>query len=433
MIDYLRNLFTFEDLRRRIIYTLLMFAIYRLGSHIPIPGIDVQALEDFFRSLQGTLFNLYDIFSGGNLSRMTVFALGVMPYISASIMMQLLTVAIPELQRLAKEEGDYGRYKINEYTKYLTLFVAFIQSVGIAFWLQNQTSPRGFPVVPETGFLFIFVTVLTLVSGTMFLVWIGERITEKGIGNGMSLLIFAGIVARFPNAVVGLIDRLKTGDLTPFAVAGAAIMVIAVIIGIAYIHEAERRIPVQYPRRVVGRQEFRGGSTYLPIKINPAGVIPIIFAQSILIIPSSVLAFIQHPIAQVLHDAFNPTSMLYNFLYVIFIVFFTYFYTAVLINPVEVADNLRKGGAFVPGVRPGLETQRFLEQVINRLVFVGAIFLSVVAIIPLFISLWLNVPFYFGGTTALIVVGVALDTMKQIEANLLTKKYKGFIRRRVAR
>jgi len=316
VIDYLKNIFAFEDLRKRFLYTLLMFAIYRLGSHIPIPGIDVQALEDFFRSLQGTLFSLYDIFSGGNLSRMTVFALGVMPYISASIMMQLLTVAIPELQRLAKEEGDYGRYKINEYTKYLTLFVAFIQSIGIAFWLQNQTSPRGFPVVPETGVLFIVVTVLALVAGTMFLVWMGERITEKGIGNGMSLLIFAGIVARFPNSVVGLVERLKSGDLTPFAVVGALVMVILVIIGIIYIHEAERRIPVQYPRRVVGRQEYRGGSTYLPIKINPAGVIPIIFAQSLLIIPSSVLAFINHPIAQALHDAFNPTSMFYNFLYV---------------------------------------------------------------------------------------------------------------------
>ncbi|EDP74973.1 preprotein translocase subunit SecY [Hydrogenivirga sp. 128-5-R1-1] len=430
MIDYLKNIFVFEDLRRRFLYTLFMFAIYRLGSHIPIPGVDVVALEDFFKAMQGTLFNLYDIFSGGNLSRMTVFALGVMPYISASIMMQLLTVAIPELQRLAKEEGDYGRYKINEYTKYLTLFVAFVQSIGIAFWLQNQTSPRGFPVVPEAGFLFIFVSVMTLVAGTMFLVWMGERITEKGIGNGMSLLIFAGIVAGFPNAVISLVDRLRSGDLAPFAVAGAVVMVLLVIVGIVYIQEAERRIPVQYPRRVVGRQEYRGGSTYLPIKINPAGVIPIIFAQSLLIIPSSVLTFIQHPIAQVIYDAFNPTSIFYNFLYVMLIVFFTYFYTAVMINPVEVADNLRKGGAFIPGVRPGLETQKFLETVINRLVFVGALFLSVVAIIPLFISLQLNVPFYFGGTTALIVVGVALDTLKQVEANLITKKYKGYVRKR---
>ena len=430
MIDYLKNIFTIEDLRKRFLYTLLMFAIYRLGSHIPIPGVDVQALEDFFKALQGTLFNLYDIFSGGNLSRMTVFALGVMPYISASIMMQLLTVAIPSLQRLAKEEGDYGRYKINEYTKYLTLFVAFVQSIGIALWLQNQTSPRGFPVVPDTGVLFIFVAVLTLVAGAMFLVWMGERITEKGIGNGMSLLIFAGIVAGFPNAVISLVDRLKGGDLTPFAVAGALVMVLLVIIGIVYIQEAERRIPIQYPRRVVGRQEYRGGSTYLPIKINPAGVIPIIFAQSLLIIPSSVLTFIQHPIAQAIYDAFNPTSVFYNFIYILLIVFFTYFYTAIMINPVEVADNLRKGGAFVPGVRPGLETQKFLETVINRLVFVGALFLSVVAIIPLIISLQLNVPFYFGGTTALIVVGVALDTLKQVEANLLTKKYKGMKRKR---
>ncbi len=430
MIDYLKNIFETPDLRRRFFFTLFMFAIYRLGSHIPLPGIDTNALNDFLQSLQGTLFNLYDIFSGGNLGRMTVFALGVMPYISASIMMQLLTVAIPRLQQLAKEEGDYGRYKINEYTKYLTLFVAFIQSIGISIWLQNQVSPRGFLVVPEGGIAFLVISVITLVAGTMFLVWIGERITEKGIGNGMSLLIFAGIVAGFPNASIRFFDMIRNGEITPFTVAGVLLMVLLIIVGIVYIQEAERRIPIQYPRRQVGRQEYRGGSTYLPIKINPAGVIPIIFAQALLIIPSSILAFINHPIAQVLHDAFNPTSVLYNFFYIMLIVFFTYFYTAVIINPVELADNLRRGGAFIPGVRPGLETQKYMETIINRLVFIGAIFLSVVAIIPLIISLQLNIPFYFGGTTALIVVGVALDTLKQIEANLLTKKYKGFVRKR---
>ena len=429
MIEYLKQLFAIEDLRKRFIYTLLMLAIYRLGSHIPLPGVDASALQDFFKSFQGTIFYLYDIFSGGNLSRMTLFALGVMPYISASIMMQLLTVAIPELQRLAKEEGDYGRYKINQYTRYLTLFVAFVQSMGIALWLRGQVSPKGIPLVPEGGVLFIITTVVALVSSTMFLMWVGDRITEKGIGNGMSLLIFAGIVAGFPNAVIRVYEMLRNGDLTPFAVVGAIIFVLLVTFGIVFIQEAERRIPVQHPRRQIGRQEVMGGSTYLPIKINPAGVIPIIFAQSLLIIPSTVLGFIQHPIAKALHDVFNPTTFLYNFLYVMFIIFFTYFYTAVLINPAEVAENLRKAGAFIPGVRPGQDTQKLLEGIINRLAFVGAIFLSVVAVIPVFVSLWLKVPFYYGGTTALIVVGVALDTINKIEASLLQRKYTHFRRK----
>jgi preprotein translocase subunit SecY len=429
LIEYLKQLFATEDLRKRFIYTLLMFAIYRLGSHIPLPGVDASALQDFFKSFEGTIFYLYDIFSGGNLSRMTLFALGVMPYISASIMMQLLTVAVPELQRLAKEEGDYGRYKINQYTRYLTLFVAFVQSMGIALWLRGQVSPKGIPLVPEGGVLFIITTVVALVSSTMFLMWVGDRITEKGIGNGMSLLIFAGIVAGFPNAIIRVYEMLRNGDLTPFAVVGAIIFVLLVTFGIVFIQEAERRIPVQHPRRQIGRQEIVGGSTYLPIKINPAGVIPIIFAQSLLIIPSTVLGFIQHPIAKALHDAFNPTTFLYNFLYVMFIIFFTYFYTAVLINPAEVAENLRKAGAFIPGVRPGQDTQKLLEGIINRLAFVGAIFLSVVAVIPVFVSLWLKVPFYYGGTTALIVVGVALDTINKIEANLLQRKYTQFRRK----
>ncbi|WP_333784296.1 preprotein translocase subunit SecY [Thermocrinis sp.] len=429
MIDYIKQVFSIEDLRKRFIYTLLMFAIYRLGSHIPLPGVDATALQEFFGSFQGTLFYLYDIFSGGNLSRMTLFALGIMPYISASIMMQLLTVAIPELQRLAKEEGDYGRYKINQYTRYLTILVAFVQSLGVALWLRNQVSPRGFPLVPEGGFLFVLTTVIALVSSTMFLMWVGDRITEKGIGNGMSLLIFAGIVAGFPNAIIRIYDMLKNGDITPFAVVGVAIFVLVVTLGIVFIQEAERRIPVQHPRRQIGRQEVIGGSTYLPIKINPAGVIPIIFAQSLLIIPSTVFGFIQHPIGKALHDAFNPTTFLYNFLYVLFIIFFTYFYTAVLINPADVAENLRKAGAFIPGVRPGQDTQKLLEGVINRLAFVGAIFLSVVAVIPVFVSLWLKVPFYFGGTTALIVVGVALDTLNKIEASLLQKKYTQYRRK----
>jgi len=406
-----------------------MFAIYRLGSHIPIPGVNPEALEDFLRTMQGSIFALYDIFSGGNLGRLTVFALGVMPYISASIMMQLLTVAIPHLQRLAKEEGDYGRYKINEYTKYLTLFVALIQSLGIAFWIRGQVSPKGIPVVENPGIGFILIAVLTLVAGTMFLVWIADRITEKGIGNGASLIIFAGIVAGFPNALIQFIEKVRTGDVGPLTVLFVVALIIGIIVAIVYIHEAERRIPIQYPGRQVGRQLYAGRRTYLPIKLNPAGVIPIIFAQALLLIPSTILNFIDHPFVRVFAQMLTPGSPFYNFLYVMLIVFFTYFYTAVLINPVELAENLHKAGAFIPGVRPGQDTVKYLERIINRLVFFGALFLSVIALIPILVSVWLNIPFYFGGTTALIVVGVALDTFRQIETYLLQKKYRSFVRR----
>ncbi len=429
MSEYLKAIFELKELRQKFLFTLLMFVIYRLGSHIPIPGINVEALQDFLKAFQGTIFALYDIFSGGNLNRMTVFALGVMPYISASIMMQLLTVAIPHLQRLAKEEGDYGRYKINEYTRYLTLFVAFIQSFGIALWLRGQVSPKGIPVVENPGLLFIFTTVITLVAGTMFLVWIADRITERGIGNGASLIIFAGIVAGFPGAIIQFLEKVKTGDIGPLEILLIVALVVAIIVGIVYIQEAERRIPIQYPGRQMGRQMLAGRRTYLPIKINPAGVIPIIFAQALLLIPTSILTFIEHPFVQLFAQVLAPGSVLYNALYVMFIVFFTYFYSAVLINPQEIAENLHKAGAFIPGVRPGQETLKYLEKVINRLIFFGALFLSIIALIPILVSTWFNIPFYFGGTTALIVVGVALDTFRQIETYLIQKKYKSFVRR----
>lgn len=428
MSEYLKAIFELKELRQKFLFTLLMFAIYRLGSHIPIPGINVDALQDFLKAFEGTIFALYDIFSGGNLNRMTVFALGVMPYISASIMMQLLTVAIPRLQRLAKEEGDYGRYKINEYTKYLTLFVALIQSFGIALWLRGQVSPKGIPVVENPGLLFIFTTVITLVAGTMFLVWIADRITEKGIGNGASLIIFAGIVAGFPNAIIQFLEKVKTGDIGPLEILLIVALVIAIIVGIVYVQEAERRISIQYPGRQVGKQLLAGRRTYLPIKINPAGVIPIIFAQALLLIPTSILTFIEHPFVQLFAQVLAPGSILYNALYVMFIVFFTYFYSAVLINPQEIAENLHKAGAFIPGVRPGQETVKYLERIINRLIFFGAFFLSIVALIPILVSTWFNIPFYFGGTTALIVVGVALDTFRHIETYLIQKKYKKFVR-----
>ncbi|MDW8237755.1 MAG: preprotein translocase subunit SecY [Aquificaceae bacterium] len=429
MFEHLTQLLESKDFRKKAIYTLFMFAIYRLGSHIPLPGVDANALGEFFQSFQGTVFYLYDLFSGGNLSKMTLFALGIMPYISASIMMQLLTVAIPSLQKLAKEEGDYGRYKINEYTKYLTLFVSLVQALSITLWLQGQVSPKGTPIVTQGGLMFVFTGTVALVSSAMFLMWVGDRITERGIGNGMSMLIFAGIVAGFPSAGLRIYEMLKNGDISPFAVVGTVIFVVVVVLGVVFFHEAERRIPIQYPRRVLGRQEVVQSSSYLPIKINPAGVIPIIFAQSMLIIPSTVLGFFKNPVASAIHDAFNPTTILYNAIFVLLIAFFTYFYTAVLINPVDVADNLKKSGAFIPGVRPGTDTQKGLEQVLSRLSFVGAVFLSVVAVIPIYFSLWLNIPFFFGGTTALIVVGVALDTLNKLEAQALQQRYSKYRRK----
>lgn len=429
MSEYLKAIFELKELRQKFLFTLFMFVIYRLGSHIPLPGINPDALRDFLSSMKGSIFALYDIFSGGNLSRLTVFALGVMPYISASIMMQLLTVAIPQLQRLAKEEGDYGRYKINEYTKYLTLFVALVQSLGIALWIRGQVSPKGIPIVDNLGISFILITVITLVAGTMFLVWIADRITERGIGNGASLIIFAGIVAGFPNALIQFTEKIKAGDIGPLTLLFIVALVIGIIVAIVYIQEAERRIPIQYPGRQVGRQLYAGRRTYLPIKLNPAGVIPIIFAQALLLIPSTILNFIEHPFVKLIAQTFTPGSISYNFLYVTFIIFFTYFYTAVLINPIEIAENLHKAGAFIPGVRPGQDTVKYLEKTINRLIFFGALFLSIVALTPILVSVWLNIPFYFGGTTALIVVGVALDTFRQIETYLIQKKYKSYVRR----
>ncbi len=427
MLRWVLDIWEIEELRKKFLYTLGVLIIYRLGVHIPIPGINTAALEDFFNQLQGSIFGLYDIFSGGGLSKMSVFALGILPYITASILMQILTASVPYLKQLQKEEGDYGRYKIQEYTKYLTLLIATVQAIFIVVWLQNNTSPHGAPLVYNPGFGFVFTTVLILVAGAMFVTWLGERITKHGIGNGASIIIFAGIVARFPNMVVQVIQTFKTGEVSVIDLALVIVAVIAIIVGIVIIQEAERRIPIQYPQRNLGF----GAPTasYLPIKLNPASVMPIIFAQALLVMPSTLVTFLNIESLKFLQDWLRYDSLVYNAIYVFLIVVFTYFYASVILNPQEIAEDLQKAGAFIPGVRPGKETEEYLAKIINRLLFVGAIFLAIIAVIPVIISVKTHIPFYFGGTTALITVGVALDTLHRIEGHITMRKYYKFLSR----
>ena len=424
------NVTEVPELRKRFIFTVLLLAIYRLGAHIPTPGIDVVALSEFFKRAQGTVFGFMDVFSGGALSKLTIFALGVMPYISSSIIMQLLTVAIPSIEKLAKEEGEYGRRKINQYTRYGAVLLAFIQALGIAIGLESMKSPSGVPIVPNPGFTFTFVCVTCLTAGATFLMWLGEKITEKGIGNGMSILIFAGIASRIPNAVITTFTLFKNGEISLSKIIGISVIILVMIAAIVYIQEAERRVPLQYARRNVGRQAVGKYTSYLPIKLNPAGVIPIIFAASVLMFPATIVKFIHHPIAQAIYDALQPGSTLYLVVYGALIFFFTYFYTAVIFNPEEIAENLNKHGGFIPGVRAGTDTANYLDRIVSRLTFAGAVFLTLVAIIPLIITRKMQLPFYFGGTAILIVVGVALDTLRRMEAYALSISYEGFLGRR---
>ncbi|WP_456456479.1 preprotein translocase subunit SecY [Thermovibrio sp.] len=427
------NVTEVPELRRRFIFTLIILAVFRLGAHIPVPGINVNALMEFFQKAQGTVFGMMDVFSGGALSKLTVFALGVMPYISSAIIMQLLTVAIPSIEKLAKEEGEYGRRKISQYTRYGAVLLAFIQALGISIGLEKMTSPSGIPVVPNPGFTFIFVTVTTLTAGSTFLMWLGEKITEKGIGNGMSLLIFAGIVSRIPSAVITVITMLKNGDMSLFKVIAIVAIIVAMIAAVIYIQEAERRVPLQYARRAIGSSSVGRYASYLPIKLNPAGVIPIIFAASVLMFPATVVRFFHNPIAQAIYDALQPGTTLYLIVYGALIFFFTYFYTAIVFNPEEIAENLNKAGGFIPGVRAGTDTAKYLDRIVSRLTFAGAVFLTLVAIIPLLLTQQMKLPFYFGGTAILIVVGVALDTIKRMEAFSLMLSYEGFLGRRQRR
>ena len=429
MLAQIKNILEVKELRDRIVYTLLIFAVYRLGTHISVPGIDAQALTSYFNSAGGALFNIYNLFSGGALGRLSVFALGVMPYISAAIIMQLMTAVVPTLERYQKEEGDYGRWKISQYTRYLTLAISAFQSLGLAIWISNLKTETGQTLVSESAVVFIITTTIIITTGTMFLMWLGEKITEFGIGNGISMLILASIVARVPDAIIKTYELLRVGEIKVFT-AGLAILVIVVVVaGIIYIQEAERRIPIQYARRNVA--VGAGSATYLPLKLNPSGVIPIIFAVAILMFPATIAQMFaeQSHWARVIVDALSPQSYIYFALYVALIIFFAYFYTAILINPNDVADNLRKNGGFIPGIRAGQQTAEYINYILTRLVFAGSIFLAIIAVLPMLLIRWLNVPFYFGGTSALIVVVVALDTLHQMEAHLAMKRYEGFLKR----
>ncbi|MBW1834573.1 MAG: preprotein translocase subunit SecY [Deltaproteobacteria bacterium] len=422
------NIFKIPELKKRILYTFALLIVYRIGVHVPTPGIDTVALASFFARAKGTLLGLFDMFSGGALERLSVFALGIMPYISASIILQLLTVVIPHLERLSKE-GEHGRKKITQYTRYGTVLLSIIQGFGISVGLEQMTSPGGAPVVIHPGWEFRLMTVITLTAGTAFIMWLGEQITERGIGNGISLIIFAGIVARLPTAIANTFKLLSTGEMGLFLIIIMIVFMIAVVGCIIFVEQGQRRIPVQYAKRVVGRKMYGGQSTHLPLKINTSGVIPPIFASSIMMFPATIGSFIAIAWIQNIVSAITPGSIIYEVLFVGLIFFFCYFYTAITFNPDDVAENMKKHGGYIPGIRPGKRTADYIERVLTRITLGGAIYVSAVCVLPSILISKFNVPFYFGGTALLIVVGVAIDTVSQIESHMLTRHYEGFLKK----
>ncbi len=428
MVGGFQNIFKIPELKKRILFTFGMLMVYRIGCAVPTPGIDADALATFFARARGTLLGLFDMFSGGALERLSVFALGIMPYISASIILQLLTVVIPHLDRLSKE-GESGRKKITQYTRYGTVILSIIQGFGISIGLETMTTPGGAAVVADPGWSFRFMTVLTLTAGTAFIMWLGEQITERGIGNGISLIIFAGIVARMPSAIGNTFRLMRTGEMAAFLALVLVALMVVVVAVIIFVERGQRRIPVQYAKRIVGRRMYGGQATHLPLKINTAGVIPPIFASSIIMFPATVANFIKVPWMQSVAEAMAPGGIIYNLVYVGFIIFFCYFYTAVTFNPVDVADNMKKYGGYIPGIRPGKRTADYIDRVLTRITFGGAIYVSAVCVLPTLLISRFNVPFYFGGTALLIVVGVAIDTISQMESHMLARHYEGFMKK----
>ena len=455
MLQSLRNIWDIPDLRKRVLFTLGLLAVYRLGNHVPTPGINAKALIDFFEQNRANWFGLVDMFSGGNLSRVTVFALGIMPYISASIILQLLTVVWPYLEKLSKE-GELGRRKITQYTRYGTVLLSIVQSLGIAVYLERMTVGQQFHIVESPGIAFKMMTVLTLTTGTAFIMWLGEQITERGIGNGMSLLIFAGIVVGFPRGVLDSIQKISRGELGLITALLLVALMVLVVAAIVFVERGQRRITVQYAKRVVGRRMYGGQSTHLPLRVNTSGVIPVIFASSIIAFPQTLASWwsANNPWMQSVSEQLKWGMPLYNLLYVAFIIFFCYFYTAIVFNPDDVAENMRKYGGFVPGIRPGKRTAEYLDHILGRITFGGALYLALIAILPEFLITgfkvapipvigpgldafltnnnleWvtegLGLNFYFGGTSLLIIVGVAMDTVAQVEAQLVMRHYEGF-------
>src|SRR6186713_1528413 len=453
MENALKNLFSITDLRNRVLFTLALLGVYRAGSTIPMPGVNSQALKVLADQAANSMFGLYNMFTGNNLSRMTIFALGVMPYISSSIILQLLTVVWPYLERISKE-GELGRRKITQYTRYLTLVLAFVQALGIAIWLERSADVAGLPLIYNPGWGFRFVCVITLMTGTMFIMWLGEQITERGIGNGMSLLIFAGIVDRLPSAVLTTFDQMQTGQISLLRIVLLLAVMSFVVAAIIFVERGHRRIPVQYAKRVVGRRQYGGSSTHIPLKVNTGGVIPVIFASSLLAFPGTLATVF--PTGTWVRAGLDQVAYgmpLYNLLYVAGIIFFAYFYTAIIFNPDDVAENMRKYGGFIPGIRPGKRTAEYIDTILARITLVGALYLAAVALLPEFLMTgfkvapipfigerldsvlptWftqgMGVTFYFGGTTLLIVVGVAMDTVQQVESQLIMRHYDGFMKK----
>jgi preprotein translocase subunit SecY len=413
-----------SELRKRILFTLAMLAVYRIGIHIPTPGVDGAALQQVFSNMKGTLFGMFNLFSGGAFERFSIFALGVMPYISASIIIQLLTVVIPTFHDLQKE-GDSGRKKLTQYTRYLTVLLCFVQGFSIASGLEVASNPS---VVIEPGLAFRLLTTVTLTAGTVFLMWVGEQISERGIGNGTSLLIFAGIAAGIPRGIGSSLSLYRSGELSFFKLALIAAVILLTFFVIIFVERGARRIPVQYAKRVVGRKVYGGQNTHLPLKVNTSGVIPPIFASSLLTFPATLATFIQTEFMQKISGQLMPGALVYDVIFVSLIIFFAYFYTAVTFKTEDVAENLKKYGGFIPGIRPGQPTANYIDHILSRITLGGAIYISAICVLPTLFNQTMNVPFFFGGTSVLILVGVALDTVAQIETFLLTRNYEGFMK-----
>jgi len=408
-------------------WTFLLLAVYRVGIHIPVPGVDTQAIADFFATMGGTLFGLFDMFSGGGLSNVSILALGIMPYISASIILQLLTVVSPELNRLSKEEGAAGRKKITQYTRYGTVLITIVQGMGLAIGLENMVSPTGASVVVDPGWGFRLVTITTMTAGTIFVMWLGEQITERGLGNGISLIIFAGIVAGIPRAIINTWRLMSTGEISLLLLLALGAFMVAVLVFIVFMERGQRRIPIHYAKRMMGRKMFGGQTTHLPLKVNTAGVIPPIFASSILMFPATIASFSNVEWLQKVSAWFNPASVIYNLIFVAIIIFFCYFYTAIIFDPANIAENIRKQGGFVPGIRPGAKTKEYIDKVLARITLWGSLYISAICVLPMLLIAQFNVPYYYGGTSLLIVVGVAMDFMGKIESYLISRQYEGLM------
>jgi preprotein translocase subunit SecY len=428
MLKGFKNVLQLEDLKKRIGFTILLLAVYRLGSHIPTPGIDGQALSAIFKlSSKNSLLGMFDLFAGGGLKRATIFALGVMPYINASIITELLSTVIPHLESL-KKEGDEGRKKIVQYVRYFTIVLAMVQSFGISFWLESLKSEAGQAVL-NPGIGFKVLTIITLSSGTAFIMWLGEQITERGIGNGISLIIFIGIISEMPGALMKFIDLIKIGQIN-IIIAFIVLVIMVIVIGaVVVLESAHRKVPIQYAKRIVGRKVYGGQSTHLPLRVDQSGVIAVIFASSVIIFPATIAEFTHIGILVKIAGWINYGTVLHTLLFVSLIIFFCYFYTAVTFNPSDIAENIKKSGGYVPGIRPGKPTAEYIDYILTRITLAGALGVAALAVLPSFLTQGLNVPFYFGGTTILIVVGVALDLMRQIESHLLMRNYDGFMKK----